>query len=367
VATLQRGFDLPTRRRKPGVVPIVSSSGISGWHDQAMVKAPGVVTGRYGTIGEVFYQTADFWPLNTTLWISDFHGNSPRFIYYLLQRIEFDRHSGKSGVPGVNRNDLHLEPVTLPRSTHEQEAIADALTDADRVIAALVRMTDKKQSIKQGIMQQLLTGRIRFPGFSESWRKAVLDDVAMVDPETLPAQTDPEALFDYISLEDVERGRLLGHSQVRFGSAPSRARRVLREMDVLFGTVRPHLQSHMLYQGALRHPIASTGFSTVRANRNDSDSRFLFYLLMSHLTTEQIDRIIAGSNYPAVTSADVRDLTFRLPVLAEQQAIGEALANCDTELSVLNARLRKARDVKQGMMQELLTGRTRLPVAEEVA
>lgn len=120
VATLQRGFDLPTRLRRRGPVPIVSSSGVSGWHDRAMVKGPGVVTGRYGTVGEVFYEDIDFWPLNTTLWVSNFHGNDERFVYYLLRRVNFATHSGKSGVPGVNRNDLHTETVSVPDSVAEQ-------------------------------------------------------------------------------------------------------------------------------------------------------------------------------------------------------------------------------------------------------
>jgi type I restriction enzyme, S subunit len=74
VITLQRGFDLPTQNRQPGAVPIVSSSGITGTHARAQVKGPGVVTGRYGTIGEVYYIAEDFWPLNTTLYVKDFRG-----------------------------------------------------------------------------------------------------------------------------------------------------------------------------------------------------------------------------------------------------------------------------------------------------
>jgi type I restriction enzyme S subunit len=163
VATLQRGFDLPTRLRQRGSVPIVSSSGVSGWHDQAMVKAPGVVTGRYGTIGEVFFETADFWPLNTTLWVSNFHGNDARFIYYLLQRVDFASHSGKSGVPGVNRNDLHSEMVSLPELVTEQRAIVEALDDVERDLAALLDRLAKAQGVKTGITQQLLTGRTRLP------------------------------------------------------------------------------------------------------------------------------------------------------------------------------------------------------------
>ncbi|SCF88647.1 restriction endonuclease subunit S [Streptomyces sp. Cmuel-A718b] len=168
VVTLQRGFDLPSRLRRRGAVPIVSSSGASGWHDRVMVKAPGVVTGRYGTIGEVFFQSVDFWPLNTTLWVSDFHGNDERFIFYMLHRVDFATHSGKSGVPGVNRNDLHANPVTLPVSIDEQRAIADALSTVDHQVENLERMIAKKEALKKGAMQELLTGRSRLPVQGES-------------------------------------------------------------------------------------------------------------------------------------------------------------------------------------------------------
>lgn len=87
--TLKRGFDLPQQKREDGQVPIFSSSGITGTHSTAMVKAPGVITGRYGTIGEVFYAAKDFWPLNTTLFVEDFHGNDAKFIYYFLKTLEW--------------------------------------------------------------------------------------------------------------------------------------------------------------------------------------------------------------------------------------------------------------------------------------
>jgi type I restriction enzyme S subunit len=366
VATLQRGFDLPSRLRRPGNVPIVSSSGVSGRHDQAVVKAPGVVTGRYGTIGEVFYQSVDFWPLNTTLWVSNFHGNDERFIFYLLQRVNFSAHSGKSGVPGVNRNDLHTEFVELPDSPVEQSKIADVLSGCDAAIASLQRLIAKKQAIKQGMMQQLLTGRTRFSGFISPWTEAELQQVAVVDPETLSAGTNPGAAIDYISLEDVSRGTILRSSRLVFKDAPSRARRVLRHLDVLFGTVRPNLQSHAIYQKGLTRPIASTGFAVVRALSGSADPAFLFYLLMSRTATVQVDRIIAGSNYPAISSTDVRKLRFIMPTLAEQYRIGLVLGDCDREITALVERLDKTIAIKQGMMQELLTGRTRLP-ANKVA
>ena len=97
VVTFQRGYDLPHRARKSGEIPIVSSAGVTDFHDVAMVDPPGVVTGRYGTIGEIFLVSEPFWPLNTTLYVRDFHDNDPRFIYYLLQRFDFASFSEKAG------------------------------------------------------------------------------------------------------------------------------------------------------------------------------------------------------------------------------------------------------------------------------
>jgi type I restriction enzyme S subunit len=139
VVTLQRGFDLPSQDRLPGTVPIVSSSGVTGTHADARVKAPGVVTGRYGTIGEVFYVAEDFWPLNTTLYVKDFWGNDPLFVSYLLRTIDYRAHSDKSSVPGVNRNHLHTIPVKRPPLS-EQRAIAHILGTLDDKIELNRRM-----------------------------------------------------------------------------------------------------------------------------------------------------------------------------------------------------------------------------------
>ena len=172
VITLQRGFDLPTAlRSQHGAIPVVSSSGISGSHNQAKVQAPGVVTGRYGSIGEVFYVTEAFWPLNITLYVSDFKGNLPFFIYYLLQSLDFKKFSDKTGVPGVNRNDLHTITVTLP-PLPEQRRIAEILSTWDRAIDLTAQLIAAKQQRKRGLMQELLTGKRRFAEF-ERGRVAV--------------------------------------------------------------------------------------------------------------------------------------------------------------------------------------------------
>jgi type I restriction enzyme S subunit len=118
---LKRGYDLPLAQREGGSVPIISSSGFSGTHNRSMAAAPGIVTGRYGTIGEVFFIEEDFWPLNTALYVSDFKESAPRFVFYVLKSIDFMIYSDKGAVPGINRNHLHEHVVIKPSPDLERQ------------------------------------------------------------------------------------------------------------------------------------------------------------------------------------------------------------------------------------------------------
>jgi type I restriction enzyme S subunit len=131
---LKRGYDLPKIDRQEGDVPIISSSGISDVHSVFKVSGPGVVTGRYGTIGKVFYTDIDFWPLNTTLYVRNFKGNDPKFIYYFLKTIPYQQYSDKAAVPGVNRNHLHMAEIKAPNDIAEQKCIAHVLGTLDNKI-----------------------------------------------------------------------------------------------------------------------------------------------------------------------------------------------------------------------------------------
>lgn len=151
--TLKRGFDLPQQKREDGQVPIFSSSGITGTHSTAMVKAPGVITGRYGTIGEVFYAAKDFWPLNTTLFVEDFHGNDAKFIYYFLKTLEWSKFTSASAVPGINRNTVHKEIVSLP-DIETQRRIASTLSMFDEKIKINTEINDNLQQQAQALFKK---------------------------------------------------------------------------------------------------------------------------------------------------------------------------------------------------------------------
>ena len=114
VLVLQRGFDLPKADRVEGTVPIYAATGVTGFHKDAKVKAPGVVTGRSGTIGDVLYVQEDFWPLNTALWVKEFPKAEPLYAYYVLSSLDLRQFNSGAAVPTLNRNDIHGLDTLIP-------------------------------------------------------------------------------------------------------------------------------------------------------------------------------------------------------------------------------------------------------------
>lgn len=287
---------------------------------------------------------------------------SPKYLLYTLNyKNEYWKSVASSSRkdPNITSKDVKDFLLAFP-CPKEQQAIAEALSDADALIESLEQLIAKKRQIKQGAMQELLTGQRRLPGFSGEWKVKSLEAIADIDPEQLSSKTLPEYEFKYISLEDVDLGSLLSHSQQVFSSAPSRARRKLRKNDILVSTVRPNLKSHLWFQNDGADWICSTGFSVIRCHAGIANPGYIFSHLFAENINKQIDALLTGSNYPAINSRDVRQLEIPLPEFDEQVAISDILNDLELEVVALEARLDKARQIKQAMMQELLTGRIRL-------
>ena len=161
----QRGHDLPTDEREQGEVVIVSSSGVSSTHSRAIAKAPGIVTGRYGTIGQFHLIDQDYWPLNTTLYSINLYGNEPRFLLYMLAHMspQFLAHAVKSAVPGVDRNDVHADHAAVPPIS-EQPAIADFLdcetVRIDALVTKIRETVDRLREFRSALITAAVTGQI---------------------------------------------------------------------------------------------------------------------------------------------------------------------------------------------------------------
>jgi type I restriction enzyme S subunit len=199
VLTLKRGHDLPEHSRQDGDVPVVSSSGITGRHKESKAKAPGVVTGRYGTIGEVFYLEEDYWPLNTALYVIDFKGNDPQFSAYFLRNILKDYQSEKAAVPGVDRNVLHEIKVRAPDVALQQQ-IAGILSTYDNLIENNRRRMALLEESARLLYREWFV-RLRFPGYEhtpivdgvpQGWVRVRVDGFGLVLTGKTPSTKDAD-------------------------------------------------------------------------------------------------------------------------------------------------------------------------------
>ena len=315
--------------------------------------------------GKVFHYISGRFDIHQRVYrISDFcDAVDGRYFFYQFSTRFYNRimsMTAKSSVDSVRLemiSDMRI-PMPTPR---EQRAIAKALSDVDELLVALDALIAKKQDIRHGTIQHLLTGSIRLPGFAGKWQMKSMSQLAQIDPESLGSNTPSEFKFNFISLEQVHAGSLIGYSTLEFGSAPSRARRIVRPGDVLMSAVRPNLKGHLLFSGQVPNAVCSTGFLVLRAKDGLCEPGFLFAHLMGPVVGTQVEKALVGSNYPALNSRDVELISIPCPpTMQEQHAIAEVLSDMGAEISALVQRRDKTRAIRQGMMQELLPGRTRL-------
>lgn len=287
--------------------------------------------------------------------------NSSFINYFLLSNLgqkQINDFQAGGNRQGLNFTQIKSLQIPLPPTKAEQTAIASALNDADTLISQIDKLIAKKKAIKQGAMQELLKPK-------EGWEVKKLGEICEIDTDNLNSNTSPDYEFKYISLEDVDCGFLRNITELRFKNAPSRARRKLKKGDVLISTVRPNLMSHLLVNEEVSDWICSTGFSVLRCKRDILYPEYIFFHFFSSGINNQIESIISGSNYPAINSKDVKSLLVPLPNIKEQVQIAQILSDMDAEITVLGQKLEKCQQIKQGMMQVLLTGKVRLVEKKE--
>ncbi len=184
VLILQRGFDLPKNDRIPGQYPVIASTGTVGNHNEAKVKAPGVVIGRSGSLGGGQWIVTDFWPLNTTLWVKDFKDNDRRFCYYLLKSLNLSQFNAGSGVPTLNRNHIHPLPIVVPKDIPEQHTIAHILGSLDDKIELNRRMNETLEATARAIFKSWFVDFDPVRVKAEGGDPGLPDDVAGLFPDS---------------------------------------------------------------------------------------------------------------------------------------------------------------------------------------
>ena len=295
--------------------------------------------------------------------ITDFRSDlNGKFFYLLFSRLFYDRimsMTAKSSVDSVRMEMISEMELIVPSSIREQELIAEALSDADTAIESLDALIVKKRDVKQAAMQQLLTGRTRLPGFTADWTEARLGEHASMRSGGTPLTSVASfygGTIPWASISDMSAsGKYLGATDryiTEAGLASSPA--VVFPEGVLLYAMYASIGECCISVCPMATSQAILGIKCA----NDLSLEFLYYTMQSKRA--EIARSGQQGTQANLNAQMVRETMFLMPPLKEQEAIAEVLSAMDDELEALTGQVSKLRMVKEGMMQDLLTGKVRL-------
>lgn len=203
-----------------------------------------------------------------------------------------------------------------------------------------------------------ITERVETPvgPLPRDWKVLFLDEICEINPESFDADDHEDDAFKYITLSNAEHGSVRSSDTVRCDDAPSRARRLVRDGDVLVGTVRPNQRSHGFVAEEYDEAVCSTGFGVLRT-KDGVNSQFLIQEVLSRRFFRQMSAYVAGSGYPAVKLSDLDRHRVAVPPLGEQRKIASVLYTVDEVIENTECVIEKVRRVKKGLMQDLFHGR----------
>ncbi|MBN3944563.1 restriction endonuclease subunit S [Nostoc sp. NMS9] len=364
ILTFQRGFDITKRQLQPGEYDVIFSSGLGGKHNEYKVKAPGVVIGRKGTLGTVFFAKSNFWATDTTLWVKDFHGNDEKFAYYFLQTLHLEQYDCGSANPTLNRNHIHELPISYP-SLPTQKKIAAILSAYDDLIENNTRRIKILEEMAQTLYHEWFV-KFRFPGqehtkmvdselglIPEGWELKQLEQVADINLSSIKSGNAPEEI-KYVDISSVNTGQINNIETIAFVEASSRARRVVKHGDIIWSTVRPNRRSYSLIINPIQNLIVSTGFAVITAKK--IPYTYLYHALTTDNFVDYLTNNATGSAYPAVNTADFKNAELIIPpheLLNQFHKFCADILSQKQNFHSKNLNLRKTRDL---LLPKLISG-----------
>ena len=365
--TIGHGKDQREIETKTGKYPILATSGVIGYADNYLWDKPSALIGRKGTINKPQYIETPFWTIDTLFYTKIYDTVCPKFVYYLFCTIDWLSLNEASGVPSLNANNIEKIIAAVP-SHAEQKQIAGALSDVDSMISSLEKLIAKKKAIKQGAMQELLTGKKRLPGFTGKWKTMPLGEIGVitgsgVDKKILPDEL-PITLLNYTNVyHQISIVRKdLNH---RVTASIEKIKNCFVLKGDVFLTPTSETPEDIALSAVASEDMNDVVYSyhVVRLRPNCShNGSFINYALSTPMFREQAVQFAEGSGIRyVITLKKFKEMRVYLPVdKTEQDTIVSILSDMDNEIEALEQKLAKARQIKQGMMQQLLTGKIRL-------
>lgn len=335
-----------------GEYPILGTGGQIGRSIKALYNQPSVLIGRKGTIDKPQYVDNPFWTIDTLFYTEINKKNSVKYIYYLFNTIDWYSYNEASGVPSLNAKVIENISIKIP-PLKEQKSIATVLSDMDDLIESTQKLIDKKKKMKQGTIQELLTGKKRLDGFSAEWITKNLEKLFNfkqgVQCSVLKQRVlKEEGLVRFIRIVDLTKNDELP----RYIKDPGLEHHVSNDDLFMIRYGEPGIVGYD-FEGVIANNLFHLNPKIVIYNK-------FFYYLLTYMKKE-IAQLSSSTTMAALNFESLKLLNIKTPKdIKEQKAIAQILSDMDSEIELQQQKLEKYKTIKKGMMQELLTGRIRL-------
>jgi len=372
ILTLEYGKGLPENERSKGDYPVFGSNGIVGYHEQFLVKGPGIVVGRKGTIGVVTWVDSDFWPIDTTYFVKTKNENVfLKWLFFKLKQSNLPRLSQSDVVPGLKRELVYHITISLPPLS-EQRRIAEVLGTVDSAIQKVGGAIESTERLKKGLMQRLLTKGIGHDRFKESevgripeeWGAMRLGDVLELCQYGLSVKMDETGKYPIIKMDDIVNGVVVP-DKVKYIDLDENTFNnfKLEKGDILFNRTNSYELVGRTGIFLLRGDYVFASYLIrLKPKKEIIDSHFLtFYMVFSNNKIRQqlATRAVHQAN---INATNLQNFQIPLPPLPEQRRIAEILSAADKKLELERRRKEKLSRVKKGLMNDLLTGNKRVNI-----
>ena len=302
--------------------------------------------------------------------ISDFKNIDGKFFFYYFSENFMKiarKYNSKTSVDSVRRHMITEMKIPIP-SMIEQKKIVEILSSADEQIEKTEQIIEKTKELKKNLMQQLLTkgmeeGKLKLTelgSIPEHWEVKLLKEASTINPENV-VSNDKSIPIQYIDIESVKDGKIKSTKPYLLKDAPSRAKRIVKNEDVIVSTVRPYLKAFAKVRDKRSNLVCSTGFAVLRST-NFLDSEYIFQFVNSDIYVNQLINKMRGSNYPAVNTSDIKESKIIVPPVEEQKKIADILLSVDNQIEIYEKEKEKQIELKKALMQQLLTGKIRVTV-----
>ncbi|MEK9200178.1 restriction endonuclease subunit S [Ureibacillus sp. FSL E2-3493] len=347
-----------------GKYPILGTGGEIGRTNDYLYNKPSVLIGRKGTIDKPKYIDTPFWTVDTLFYTNIKAGYEPKWLYYRFCKIPWKKYNEATGVPSLSASTIKNIKIEIP-TFDEQKKIASILSTWDKAIELKEKLIEQKKEQKKGLMQKLLTGEVRLPGFKGKWEKVYLKDVVIGKGKygiNAPSVEKSSELPTYLRITDISDEGYVHTNGLQSVNHPNSNDYFLEKNDIVFARTGASTGRTYLYDNSDGKLVYAGFLIKFSIDTNKAVPKYIKFCTQTEEYHNWVGVMSMRSGQPGINAEEYGQLPINLPPIKEQLEISNILSYLEREILLLESEREMITNQKNGLMQLLLTGKVRVKV-----